>query len=98
MCSFSIFSMSVLEQISNGFVQTYIGLHFFHKQNLYYWYFFITELNFNMPYSCTSGIKFALIEVIRNRMRRSIMKNNKENVILCHNWPFYVQKLPHKYN
>lgn len=27
-----------------------------------------------------------------------IMDNNKENVILCHNWPFYVPKLPHKYN
>ena len=72
MCSISIFSMSVLEQISNEFVQTYIGLHrllsvfLFASKIFITGIFFIAELSSNMPYSCTSEIKFALIEVICN--------------------------------
>ena len=64
--------MSVLEQISNEFVQTYIGLHrllsvfLFASKIFITGTFFIAELSSNMPYSCTSEIKFALIEVICN--------------------------------
>ena len=159
-------SLSKLIQGCIDFYQSF----FSQAKSLLLVFFFITELSSNMPISCTSGIKFALIEVICNlpSLRSSflshphslqfsprflnissvfqytfssllppifnrktnysgtcvkhsptgndsvtasyrltampgpqntgIMKNNKENVILCHYWPFYVPKLPHKYN